>query len=133
MSFTDKEANVLQKVEFTVFILIFWIETYFHSECRGQIKTGTMRQRGQFYSSEEAVAEIMRKLKENVDFNTEAEWNENEINVSSKTNFIGVTYGIIPERLINNITQRDLQSSDVSESDYCITEYNDEEATILIM
>ena len=130
MSFTDKEANVLQKFEFTVLISIFRIETYFHFECRGQIKTGKMRQRGQFYSSEEAAAEIMRKLKEDVDFNTEAEWNENEINVSSKTNFIGVIYGIITERLINNMTLRDLQSSDVSESDYCITEYNDEEATI---
>ena len=73
MSFTDEEANVLQKFEFTVLISIFRIETYFHSECRGQIKTGKMCQRGQFYSSEEAAAEIMRKLEKNVDFNTEAE------------------------------------------------------------
>ena len=38
---------------------------------------------------------------------------------------------IIPESLINNITQRDEESSNESEDEHCVNENSDEEAIIL--
>ena len=67
-----------------------------------------MSQRRQFYSSEEAAAEILRQMEEDVDSDTEVERNENEINVSWEANIVEeVINSIIPESSINNITQRD--------------------------
>ena len=93
-----------------------------------------MSQRGRFYSSEEATVDILRQLEEDVDSHTEAEQNENEINVSGQANITEeVMDSIIPESSINNITQRHEESSDESEDDYCVNENSVEEATILTM
>lgn len=74
-----------------------------------------------FYSSEEAAAEILRQLKEEVDSHTEVDRHENEINISREASIL-VMDGIIPDSLINNITQRDQESSDESKDNYCINE-----------
>ena len=92
-----------------------------------------MSQRGRFYSSEEATAEILRQLEEDVDSDTEVEENKNKINVSWEANIPEeVMDGITPESSINNITERDEESLDESEDDHCVNENNDEEATIIL-
>ena len=93
-----------------------------------------MSQKGRFYSSEETATEILRQLEEYVDSDTETERNENEINVSGEANIVEkVMDGTIPERSIDNITQRDKESSDKNKDDYCVNENSDEKATILTM
>ena len=82
MSVTDEEVNALQKSEFILFVLFFRIENLFYCECSccwGQIKTGKMSQGERFFSSEEAVPEVMRQLEEDVDSDTEVERKENEM------------------------------------------------------
>ena len=72
-----------------------------------------MSQRGLFSLSEEAVAEILRQLEEDIDFDTEVEWNENKINQSREENIVEeLMDSIIQESSINNITQRDEDRSD---------------------
>lgn len=72
-----------------------------------------MSQRGLFSLSEEAVAEILRQLEEDIDFDTEVEWNENKINQSREANIVEeLMDSIIQESSINNITQRDEDRSD---------------------
>ena len=72
-----------------------------------------MSQRGLFSLSEEAVAEILRQLEEDIDFDTEVEWNENKINQSREANIVEeLMDSIIQESSINNITQRDEDISD---------------------
>ena len=93
-----------------------------------------MIQRGQLCSSEEATTEILRQLEEDVNSDTEVERNENEINVSGEANIEEeVMNSVITESSINNITQRDDESSDESGDDCCVNENSDEEATILTM
>ena len=75
----------------------------------------------------------MRQLEEDVNSGIEVERNENEISVSGEANIVEVMDGIILESSINIITQRDEESSDKSEHDYCINENSDEEASILTM
>ena len=82
-----------------------------------------MNQRGRFYSNEEPPPENLRQLEEDVDSDTEVELNENEINIKGEANIVEeVMNGIIPENSINNTTQRDDESSDESEDDYCVNE-----------
>lgn len=72
-----------------------------------------MSQRGLFSLSEEAVAEILRQLEEDIDFDTEVEWNENKINQSREANIVEeLMDSIVQESSINNITQRDEDRSD---------------------
>ena len=77
-----------------------------------------MSQKGQFSSSEEVAAEILRQLEEDVDSDT----------LQKK-----LWTALIPDSQINNVTQRDGESSGESEDDYCINENSDKEATILTM
>ena len=63
----------------------------------------------------------MRQL-EDVDSDIEVERNENEISVSGEVNIVEVMDGIIPESSINIITQRDEESSEKSEHNYCVNE-----------
>ena len=72
-----------------------------------------MSRRKQFYSSDEAVAEILRQLDEDADSDTDLE--ENAIEVSAEADILEVMDNTIPESLINNITQRDKESSEESE------------------
>ena len=91
-----------------------------------------MSRRKQFYSSDEAVAEILRQLDEDADSDTDLE--ENAIEVSAEADILEeVMDNTIPESLINNITQRDKESSDESEDDYFVNESNDGDATNLAM
>lgn len=72
-----------------------------------------MSQRGLFSLSEEAVAEILRQLEEDIDFDTEVEWNQNKVNQSREANIVEeLMDSIIQESSINNITQRDEDRSD---------------------
>ena len=67
-----------------------------------------MSQRGLFSLSEEAVAEILRQLEEDIDFDT-----ENKVNQSREANIVEeLMDSIIQESSINNITQRDEDRSD---------------------
>ena len=71
-----------------------------------------MSHRGLLSSSEKAVAEVLRQL-EDIDFDTEVEWNENKINQSREANIVEeLMDSIIQESSINNITQRDEDRSD---------------------
>lgn len=71
-----------------------------------------MSHRGLLSSSEKAVAEVLRQL-EDIDFDTEVEWNENEINQIREANIVEeLIDSIIQESLINKINQRDEGRSD---------------------
>ena len=60
-----------------------------------------MNQKGQFYSSKEAAAEILRQLEE--DFDSDTEQKENEVSLSGEANIAEeVMDGIIPESSISN-------------------------------
>ena len=64
-------------------------------------------------------AEILKQLEKDVDPDADVEKNENEINVSGEANIVEeVMDRIIPESSINNITQRDEESSDKIEDGY---------------
>ena len=52
-----------------------------------------MSQRGLFSLSEEAVAEILRQLEEDIDFDTEVEWNENKNQSKQGSKYCRRTYG----------------------------------------
>ena len=91
-----------------------------YSYCWDKIKS----QGRWFYSSEEAAAETLRQLEEEVDSHTEVDRHENEISISGEASIL-VMDGIIPDSLINNITQRDQESSDESKDNYCIDENSD--------
>ena len=89
-----------------------------------------MNQRKQFYTSEEPASEILRQLDEDVDSDTELEENE----IIGEANIVEVVMdGIVPESSINNINQRNEETSDESEDDCFENGNNDEEATIIIM
>ena len=84
-----------------------------------------MNQRKQFYISEEAASESLRQLDGDVDYDTELEENE----ISGEANIVVVVMdGIVPESSINNINQRNEETSDESEDGN-----NDGEATIIAM
>ena len=64
-------------------------------------------------------AKILKQLEKDVDPDADVEQNENEINVSGEANIVEeVMDRIIPESSINNITQRDEESSDKTEDGY---------------
>ena len=89
-----------------------------------------MNQRKQFYTSEEAASEILRLLDEDIDSDTELEENE----ISGEVNIVeAVMDGIVPESSINNINQRNEETSHESADGCFENENNDDEATIIAM
>ena len=84
----------------------------------------------QFYTSEEAASDILRQLDEDVDCDTELEENE----ITGEANIVELVMdGIVPESSINNIDQRNEETSDESEDGCFEKGNNDDEATIITM